>query len=570
MFGGVLHFPPPLPPASSASHASTLARRRWDDLDAWVVLGFAVAFAAFLILVETRSNTFFNDEIAIFQRLGEGIDGQSILEPHNGHLILPANLVYAGIFAWVGPSYTALRVIGVLVLVICCALFFVLAKRRVGAVAALAPTIVLLFLGSSWEALLWPLTMLTFVLSIASGLGALIALERNDARGDIAGCVLTILAVISHSTGLAFLVGVGVAVWLGGAGLRRAWIAVLPLAIYAAWWVWALRFHEGLAHVGNILIVPQFVADSLAAASAAATGLGLGLVSQPTTLTISLAWGRVLAVALVAGFAWGLVSRRIRHPPWIELAVLLTYWLELAIGFGPGRGPEESRYLFGDALLVLLVAVSAMREVTLSPRILVAVFAVTALSLLLNVKQLDNAERFLRDYSLRARAALGAIEAAGAAVSPGFRPQAAPELHTVVPRQLPVIAGPYLQAVDRFGSFALSPDELVHQSPALRAEADRVSASAQRLTLGAAPSSAGPKDCGTPQNGVAELRPGLTQIGVSERAHVRLGRLAPGFPVRLGLVEPHAPALLAIPHDAEMRPWRLAIRGGGSVRLCTA
>ena len=33
---------------------------------------------------------------------------------------------------WVGPSYTYLRVIGVLVLVACGALFYVLAKRRLG------------------------------------------------------------------------------------------------------------------------------------------------------------------------------------------------------------------------------------------------------------------------------------------------------------------------------------------------------------------------------------------------------------------------------------------------------
>ena len=123
--------------------------QRWlDDPDAWIVLAFAAAFAALLILVESRSNTFFNDEIAIFQRLGQGIDARSILEPHNGHLILPAHLIYAAIFAWFGPTYTALRVIGVVILVVCCTLFFVLAKRRVGPTTALIPAIVLLFLGS--------------------------------------------------------------------------------------------------------------------------------------------------------------------------------------------------------------------------------------------------------------------------------------------------------------------------------------------------------------------------------------------------------------------------------------
>jgi hypothetical protein len=555
-----------------ATRGRAVSRRRSDDLDAWIVLAFAGAFAAVLILVESRSNTFFNDEIAIFQQFGQGIDAQSILEPHNGHLIVPAHLAYAATFTWIGPSYTVLRVIGVLVLLGCCGLFFLLAKERVGTTTALAPTLVLLFLGSSWEALLWPLTMLTFGLSIAFGLGALLAIQRGDLKGDVAACALVSLAVISHSTGLAFLVGVGVALLIGGGAKRRAWVFAVPLAIYAAWWVWALRFHEGLAHPGNLLIVPEFMADSLAAVCAAITGLGLKLISQPTTLSVSLDWGRPLAALVLGAIVWSFARRGLRRIPWIELAILLAYWLELAIGFGPGRGPAESRYLFGGALLLLLVATSAFGDTRFSPRVLAVVFAVTGVSLLLNVKQLDNAEGFLRDYSQRARAALTAMEVARNTASSGFHPGRVSQLDGLVPNEFPATQDTYIDAVDRFGSFAFSPNDLLHQSSAVRAEADVVLASAERLSLRPAPDARAPGRCSEVTGGrqVTELPPGAVRVESDEPAEVRLGRFADTYPVKLGRLTPRTAVILSIPSDAERRPWRVVIGGHARARICAA
>jgi len=559
----------PDPPATRRRAAS-----RWqlDDFEAWIVLAFASAFAALLILVETRSNTFFNDEVAIFQRLGEGIDARSILEPHNGHLIAPAHLVYAAVFDWTGPSYTALRVIGVLVLVACAALLFVLAKRRAGPTIALAPAVVLLVLGSAWEALLWPLTMLTFGLAVAFGLAALVALDRNDLRGDIAGCGLASLSVVSHSTGIAFLVGVAVAVLIRGGALRRAWVFAVPLAIYAAWWIWALQFHEGLAHVGNLLIVPQFMADSLAAVSAAVTGLGLDLGSGAVSLTVSPSWGYVIAPIAIVAFAVRLSRGRIPPFVWVALAVLLAYWLELALGFAPeGRTPTESRYLFAGAVLVLLVAAAALAGVRFSRTAMIAIFAVGIVGVLTNVKQLDNAEQYFRDYAPRARTALGAIEVARGVVSPDYRPAAQPKLAGSVPAHFPVQAGPYLEAVDRFGSYAFSVSDLLQQEPALREDADRVLASAEGLSLRPAAAAGHGGACEEVSAAAArELPPGDYGLEAGEAVEVRLGRFALDYPVRLGELSPQRPVTLAIPRDADARPWRIAVEGSGSARICVA
>jgi hypothetical protein len=560
-----------LGPASPATRRRAASRWQLDDFEAWIVLAFGAAFAAVLILVEGRPNTFFNDEIAIFQRLGEGIDARSILEPHNGHLILPAHLVYAAVFSWVGPTYAVFRVIGVVVLLACGVLFYVLAKRRMGATIALVPAILLLVLGSAWEALLWPLTMLTFGLAVAFGLGALVALDRGDLRGDVAACALTALAVVSHSTGLAFLVGVGVALLISDRARQRAWVFAVPLAIYAAWWVWALRFHEGLVHFGNLLIVPEFMANSLAAVSAAVTGLGLDLGSGPVSLTVTPSWGYVIAPIAALAFAVRLARGSIPRFVWIALAILLAFWLELALGFAPeGRTPFESRYLFPGAVLVLLVAAAALEGVRIPRPATVAIVAVGAVGVLTNIKQLDNAEQFFSDYSPRARTALGAIEIARGSVSPDYRPQLE-GLGDAVPQHFPVEAGPYLEAVDRFGSYAFSGADLLRQDVALREAADRVLASAERLSLRPAagvPAAASCEEMPGGESATRVLPFGQVRLEATQPAEVRLGRFGAGYPVDLGELTPGVPASLSIPRDEESRPWRIEIHGPGRTRVC--
>jgi hypothetical protein len=191
---------------------------------------------------------------------------------------------------------------------------------------------------------------------------------------------------------------------------------------------------------------------------------------------------------------------------------------------------------------------------------------------LTNIKQLDNAEGFFRDYAPRARTALGAIEIARGTVSPDYRPAGQPQLGNAVPAHFPVQAGPYLEAVDRFGSFAFSGDELLQQDVALREAADRVLASAERLSL--LPLARPPAGSTCAQlsgaGAVRELSPGQVFIQASQPAKVRLGRFATGYPVDLGDLARGETAGLTIPRDADARPWRISIAGGGSTRICSS
>jgi hypothetical protein len=108
----------------------------------------------------------------------------------------------------------------------------------------------------------------------------------------------------------------------------------------------------------------------------------------------------------------------------------------------------------------------------------VAVLAVAAVSVATGIRQLDDGELVLRDYSLRTKAILAGIERAEGSVPEDYSPLDDPALEGLVPSQLPLEAGPYLEAVDRFGSFAFSEDELAEEDPALQDLANRVARSA--------------------------------------------------------------------------------------------
>ena len=65
-------------------------------------------------------------------------------------------------------------------------LLFLYLRRRVGDWLALAGVLPLLFMGTASEVLLWPFEM-SFTASMATGIGALLALERGDGRRDALG-----------------------------------------------------------------------------------------------------------------------------------------------------------------------------------------------------------------------------------------------------------------------------------------------------------------------------------------------------------------------------------------------
>ena len=280
-----------------------------------------------------RDTTFQPDEIYLFSATPH-LDLRGALEPHNGHLILVPRLVFAAILNSSGADYLPIRLLGIGSVLLASGLFFVFARRRVGALAALAPTLVLLFFGSAYPHSIAG-SGFAILFTQAAGITALLALDREDRRGDVLACALLVLALATYSEGIPFVVGAAVLILLGADSRRRIWVFLVPAVLYAAWFLWSHNRAggaEGDVSLSNLLLFPNWAFNSLATTGSSLVGL-----NYPQ---LGFGWGPVIALAAL--FALGL---RLRQLPisrflWTTMAVLVALWLIGAAAAHPQRGHQ--------------------------------------------------------------------------------------------------------------------------------------------------------------------------------------------------------------------------------------
>jgi len=539
---------------------------------AWAALAAAMALAAAAILVSGRGTGFFFDEVGIYSQ--SKWDLRYLLRPQNGQLFVLPRLFYQVLLDSSGPDYALARIGAVTGVLAVGGTFFLYAKRRVGAWVALPPSVLLLFFGSGWPATLWPVGA-NFAWAIAAGIAALLLLERADLPGDAGACLLLLFSVGCSAAGLAFVAGAAVAILLEsrraggrtdrGALIRRGFVVLVPLALFGAWFLWSLQFDQSRAHASNVLVIPKFVVDALGASLAAATGLNFGFtgedIARPDTSLAPL----LLALA-VGALIWRL--RRGAVPPglWVWLAVLLAFWVSIALGAGKARTPVEARYLYLGAVGILAVAVEAVRGRVHPERAAFAGLALLVIAVPGNLRLLHDGGRFLREQNRATRAQLGMIELASAHVSPGFGGFAEPFLAPVTR------AADYLGAAARFGPLGYSPAEVLAQPEAIRENADLVLSRALRLHLEAAAVPGRGCVAQRPAAGGGavrlELRRGGATLEAADGGTLGLGRFAKAPAVELGTLPPDVPVRLRIPGDAAPQPWTASIQTLGPVRVC--
>ena len=542
------------------------------DRACWVFLAVAMVAASALILYLNRGTVFFADEFDRFASTPTRGFGEAF-ESHVGHLTATSNLMFSAMLGVFGADYVAFRALGVLVVLLSAGLFYALVKRRIGALPALAPTVLLLFLGSSWEMVVIPFGF-NVIFSTATGLAALLALERGDRTGDLLACGALLVSVATFSIGLAFVAGVAVSVLLRPDRRRRAWVFLVPALLYAAWWLGASpqddQIPGGEPRLSNVLLIPGYVADSLAAVLAALSGLGYDF-SDPLG-TVDLGWGQVLAVGAAAWLGLRIVRGNVPRSLWSSLAIMLTLWVLGALVVGTLREPGAPRYLYAGSVAVLLVATDAVRGIRFSRRGLALLYAIAAIGVATNIVLLREGSGFARDYSAAVRADLAAVELASDRVDPEFRPLQ----HAPLGEFFTTTADEYFAAADRYGSPAFSLPELERAGDDVREQADRTLADA--LGLRPRPIARGPagSDCrrldarGAGTQVELELPPGgaeLTAQGGGP-ATLSVGRFGEQASVELGSLDPERRELLAIPADSYGRPWRASVSGATSLRVC--
>jgi hypothetical protein len=543
------------------------------DRVCWAILGAAMLVAAALILYLNRGTVFFVDELERFVD-SPTLAPVDVIEPHAGHLTATSNLVYKAILETVGAHYVAFRVLIASCVLLTTCLFYILVKRRIGALPALAPTLVLLFFGSSWQMIITGLGF-NVVFSVAMGLGALLALERGDRIGDLLACGLLLVSVATLSIGLAFLVGVASSVLLGSDLRRRSWIFLVPLALYAVWWLWAQSAPEPAgtgASASNVPLIPIYIAESLAAVVGSLAGLSFDFSAQGDEGAVTQA-GMVLAILATVALALRIRQGSVPRFLWVSLAIVLAFWTLSALARNELRPPGQIRYLYTGAVGVLLVAAAAASGTRFSRAGVAILFAVSALSLATNLVLLrDGASEFRNAYSAPLRANLAMVELARDHIAPGFKPRAGVQALSVIS----LSATEYLAASDRYGSLAFSLPELAAQPEPIRQRADRTLARALRIGLEPSRPRPAVRQCevirsASPGGAVAfPLPPGGATLAVRGDAPGKLtvGRFATAAPVDVGALQPARSATLRIPTDSSPTPWRASVTGPGAIRVC--
>lgn len=540
-----------------------------------LLLGAALAVAAAMTLVLTSELTFLQDTWEFLMNRRDPTV-EALFHPHNEHLVLFPVLIEELLLRLFGmttatPEYVVLT--GFLLgtaLLLC-----VYVKRRVGPWLALIATILILCLGPAWEVLLWPFEI-SFVGPVFFGIAMLLALEREDRRGDVAACVFLIAALGFSGLGVPFLTAAAVAILLGGreSWLGRAYVVTIPAVLFAVWYLkWG---HDAETHLSlhNVLGSPRVVAEAMSVS----VGSLAGLAATPVGGSITPIWGALILVALVVVLGY----RQLRKPGfslglWPVAAAAAVFWLLTAFNQSPGRDATASRYQYGGAIFVVLILANLLQGVRPSRRALVLAAAVTAVAVGLNLVVLGQGRDALRQQAVLTRADTAAIEIASRTVDPEF--QLSPEVAGTT-TLLDVFAGEYLKAVDEYGSPAYSPAELVAAPEQGRRQADVVLSQALPLstvtTLGEYDPGSGGERCVTVRGGGAgphevPVSAGLTRIELAPgpQAGFTLRRFAVGeYPVVTEGAPGDSTTLMRIPRDSAPQPWYLRVEASQAARVC--
>jgi hypothetical protein len=432
----------------------------------------AMTAAAVLLLLEGWGLTLLIDEWSFGYGSRTNLDLAAFVDPHNGHLVVVQVFITKGALQVFGSDAALpllLTSVGIHLGVAAC--LFALLRDPLGPLAALAPAVLVLFLGVANDAIVGSHGM-SNTIAVLCGLSAWLALHRRKLAWDIAAASLLTLAVCSNASGIPFSFGAFALIALDrDSTWRRLSMAIVPLAVYGAWWLIEGR-GDGQFAIANLGGLPSFTFDSLAAALGAISGLFTTPGSRSGEFDLSA--GQALAGAslisiLVLVLGWRYRPSRATIP---VLVALLSFWLLTAGVAGPARQPEASRFLYvGVVLLLLLLAqMIAASPVRLDGALALA--AICAFALLPNIRELTYGADFFQEQSERNRAVMGAAD-----LLDGQAPSTLMEIpqdwaEGNVP-DLQFSLEQYVASARRFGSPALSLKEMEHASPGARVDADR-------------------------------------------------------------------------------------------------
>lgn len=387
-----------------------------------------VPIALGLIVYFGRDTTFwFDDWTWVEDR--RPWDLHTFVYPHNDHLSIVPIAIYKLLFVTAGlDHYLPYRLVVTALHGLCATLVYLIVRRRAGAWPGVIAGILILFLGSAHHDIIWPF-QIGFLGSIAGGLGAWLALDRRDTRGDVIAAICLALSIGSSSVGLPIAAGIFIELLLdGGFVQRRLLVAAGPLALYAPWYA---VYGSGHTMYDTVWKALKWGVDAFTAAFGGLAGSGIGR-------------GRVLLVIMALAVAARLARGWRPTPRAIGLAVTAVTFYGLTAFARQGyifQPPSTSRYIYVGAVVIVLFAAELVRGTQPPAWALAGAGALALASAVVNFAWLDDRGAEQRAVATTTRIELGAIELARDYVAPSYMPPYAF-----------VHAGKYLEAVADLGS----------------------------------------------------------------------------------------------------------------------
>ena len=550
---------------------------------AWIALGVMLVVAAGALYHLTRGTTFWFDEWNwVTGRRGN--DAGAFLDSYNGHFSLIPVAIYRLLFATAGLShYGPYRVVLIAADLVSALLVFVYAKRRVGDLLGLIAAALVLFLGPGWQDILWPFQV-AWLISLAAGVGALLMLDRRTRGGDILGCVCLGISLASSGVGVVVALGLVVDVTVGRRRWRDGWIVAIPLVLYAVWWI----AYQVSTRSSALHLLPGFVANEVAVSAGSLTGLAgsTGFGGKGDLLT----WGRPFALVALVLVGWRLFYLKRVPTRVLSLATMLgSFWVLTAWtrAWLSGTQAWASRYLYVDALLLVLLAAELAAGIAISRNVRVVIAVVLGLAVVGNVNALRQEAEVVRTSGEATRADLGALQIGRNLETPDYVAQYMPGYPLVR-----VGARDYFAAAKSLGSPAATPGEIVAEPNPARQVADSelirihqiaLRSAAAGATLGARPvvkQSAGAvrlqgacvvltRGSSAKSAFVEVIIPpaGVIMTAGGGPATVGIRRFA-DISHPLGTLADSAPAAVRIAPDRATQPWLLTITPTRRVAVC--
>ena len=600
---------------------------------AWAAFAFAALVSAVFIGIDARGTLPSGDEWDYFHRLATQPLPEALFDaPPNKYLLaVPLFTIYlpqAEIFG-IG-EVLPLRMASVGLSIAAAGLTLELIRRRAGYGFGLAAAILLLFFGAAGEVVATP-QRIPGLMATCFGLGMLLALDRQDRRGDVTAALCGVLGVASHPVMLPFLAGAGVRIAFGNRDRvkRFALVLVPALAVFGAWRV--VVYEQTGAAEQSFQGVIEFAADHFVALIASISGLFRGPFVEGTDFIngLSVALAILVAVALVF-----VVVRRRGLTLGLAAAIAVLVFALIAPPIGPSAlsefsSPAESRYIHPGAVIVLLFLAELVAAGKPWPRrsglvAAAAAFAWLVLAMPMNVAELHKRADIAATSGDLIRAEFGALELArtvpGSFAEQANAAEATQDQITALAfsgdfgeTSAGLVAGAastYFDIAGAYGTPALDAETLSTTRPELRVDADAVLIAAASVAV--APAASPPAGLETealdaerlrgeeadvaagscsavgepeapaipapepPPEGVGTT---LTPVTVPSGEVWIEGDNAEGLRVGRFALTAARPLLLAAGEDvtlslpvagAESQPWRLQLYGSGPVTICAA